>query len=278
MTENEQKKSRRKAFKEAVKREIREHKSSYWVFMVLRTLILVAIVNHILKGDYHSAFTCCIAMVLLFVPSIFQVKFQIEIPKGMEITILCFIYAAVILGEINAFYIAIPFWDTMLHTLNGFLCAAVGLSLVSLLNDNQKIAFHLSPFYLAVTAFCFSMTVGVMWEFCECFADLYLGTDAQKDWIVNSFQSVKLDPTDTNIAVPVTGVTDVILVFQDGSKQALGLGGYLDIGIIDTMKDLFVNFIGAVMFSTFGFLQAKSKERGGWTALFVPHRKNPQDL
>ena len=271
--QDKQQGSRSKRFKEAVKAEIREHKSSYWVFMVLRTLILVAIVRHIMLGDYQSVFTCCTAMVLLLAPSIFQVTFQVEIPKGLEITILCFVYAAVILGEINAFYIAIPFWDTMLHTLNGFLCAAVGLSLVGLLNDNQKIAFHLSPFYLAVTAFCFSMTVGVLWEFCECFADLYLGTDAQKDWIVSSFQTVKLDETNTNIAVPVEGVKDVILVYADGSKQALGLGGYLDIGLLDTMKDLGVNFIGAVVFSVFGYLQAKSKERGGWTALFVPHRK-----
>lgn len=258
---------------EAVRSEIREHKSSHTVFLVLRALILIAVVRHIFMGDFESVFTCCIALVLLMLPSVFQARFKVEIPVGLEITILCFIYAALILGEINAFYIAVPFWDTMLHTLNGFLCAAIGLSLVGLLNEAEGIGFQLSPFFLAVTAFCFSMTVGVVWEFAECFADLYLGADAQKDWIVNSFQSVKLDPTDTNIAVPVDGIADVILVFQDGSKQALGLGGYLDIGIIDTMKDLFVNFIGAVVFSTIGFFQARKRTRDGLAALFVPYKK-----
>lgn len=262
-----------KARMQLVQEEIREHKGSYRVFLVLRALIVLAIIRHAFQGDFESVFSCFIALVLLFVPSIFQARFKVCIPVGLEITILCFIYAAIILGEINAFYISIPFWDTMLHTLNGFLCAAVGLSLVSLLNDNQSIAVSLSPFYLAVTAFCFSMTIGALWEFAECFADLYLGADAQKDWIVSSFQSVKLDPTDTNIAVPVTGISDVILVFEDGSQQALGLGGYLDIGIIDTMKDLFVNFIGAVVFSAIGYVQAKSRQPEGFASLFVPTKK-----
>lgn len=257
----------------AIKDEIREHKISHRVFLVLRALIVFAAVRHVFLGDYQCVFTCCIALVLLCLPSVFQATFKVEIPVGMEITILCFIYAALILGEINAFYIAIPFWDTMLHTLNGFLCAAVGLSLINLLNESEGIGLQLSPFYLAVTAFCFSMTVGVLWEFAECFADLFLGMDAQKDWVVNSFQTVKLDETNTNIAVPVTGVTDVILVLENGSQQALGLGGYLDIGIIDTMKDLAVNFVGAVVFSAIGFFQAKKKQREGLASLFVPYKK-----
>lgn len=273
MTEKELKKSRRKAFAEAVKREMREHKSSYWVFMVLRFLILVAAGRHLFLGNYENVFLCLVAMILLLVPSIFQVRFQIEIPKGLEITILCFIYAAVILGEINAFYISIPFWDTMLHTLNGFLCAAVGFSLVNLLNENENIALSLSPFYLAVVAFCFSMTVGVLWEFAECWADLFLGTDAQKDWIVQDFATVMLDETKTNIAVPVEGVTDVIVVYADGSSQALGLGGYLDIGLMDTMKDLFVNFIGAVVFSAFGYVHADGRGSRSMIKLFVLRKK-----
>ena len=141
---SDKKKTAGQKFSAAVKSEIREHKSSHRVFLVLRALIVFAIVRHALMGDFESVFTCCTALVLLFVPSIFQARFKIEIPVGLEITILCFIYAAVILGEINAFYIAIPFWDTMLHTLNGFLCAAVGLSLIGLLNDAKGIGFQLS--------------------------------------------------------------------------------------------------------------------------------------
>lgn len=53
----------------------------------------------------------------------------------------------------------------MLHTLNGFLAAAIGFSLVDILNRDERAKFNLSPLYMAVVAFCFSMTIGVMWEF-----------------------------------------------------------------------------------------------------------------
>ena len=73
--------------------------------------------------------------------------------------------------------------------------------------------------------------------------------DMQKDTIVHSIGSVMLDPTGGNTPVAIHDITDVIVVTADGTQHPLGLGGYLDIGILDTMKDLFVNFIGAVVFS-----------------------------
>ena len=63
----------------------------------------------------------------------------------------------------------------------------------------------------------------------------------------------------------------MIVVHSDGTQQALGLGGYLDIGIIDTMKDLFVNFIGAVVFSVIGYFYVKKKGQGKVARRFIPH-------
>ena len=103
-------------------------------------------------------------IILLFAPLFIQNKFAITLPSGLEITIYFFIFAAEILGEINNFYGIIPYWDTILHTINGFLAAAVGFSLIDLLNKNSK-NVNLSPFYLCLVAFCFSMTIGVLWEF-----------------------------------------------------------------------------------------------------------------
>ena len=74
---------------------------------------------------------------------------------------LLFIFAAEILGELASFYVRVPNWDTMLHTVNGFLCAAVGFALVDMINRNERFSLKLSPVYLAIVAFCFSMTVGV---------------------------------------------------------------------------------------------------------------------
>ncbi len=272
MKRNREKKQYKKAFKEAMAKELREHRSSFIVFYVLRLLVLVSLVRQVMLGNYEGTFFCALTILLLYVPSWVQVRLKIELPPPLEITILCFIFAAEILGEVNAFYVVIPGWDTMLHTLNGFLCAAVGFSLVLLLNDDDRLTFHLSPLFLALVAFCFSMTIGVLWEFFEFGMDMFFGTDMQKDTVVHAIHTVALDPTRSNKVVSITGIQDVIV-----NGESLGLGGYLDIGIIDTMKDLFVNFIGAVVFSVTGFFYARSKgARRTPAQSFVPSKKTEE--
>lgn len=267
-----EKKLEKQSFRQAMEKELREHRSSFIVFSTLRILVLVALVRQIILGSYESAFFCILALALLYIPSWIQVRLRIELPPALEITILCFIFAAEILGEVNAFYVNIPMWDTMLHTINGFLAAAVGFSLVMLLNDDERLTFDLSPVFLALTAFCFSMTIGVLWEFFEFGMDWFFRTDMQKDTVVNAIYSVALDPTRSNRVVAVRGIHDVLI-----HGESLGLGGYLDIGLIDTMKDMFVNFIGAVVFSVTGFFYAKSKGRKRSAAQnFVPSKKTAE--
>ena len=262
----------KKAFRKAMDKELREHRSSFIVFSILRILVLAVLVRQIMLASYESAFFCVLTLLLLYVPSWVQVKLRIELPPPLEITILCFIFAAEILGEVNAFYVVVPNWDTMLHTLNGFLAAAVGFSMVILLNDDERLTFHLSPFFLALVAFCFSMTIGVLWEFFEFSMDYFFGFDMQKDTVVHSIHSVLLDPTRTNTVVTIPNIQDVVI-----NGRSLGVGGYVDIGIIDTMKDLFVNFIGAVVFSITGFFYAKSKGRRRTPAQgFVPSKKTQE--
>ncbi len=148
-----------------------------------------------------------------------------------------------------------PFWDTVLHTLNGFLAAAIGFSLVDLLNRSERTVFHLSPLFTAIVAFCFSMTIGVVWEFFEFGMDQILGFDMQKDTVVSTITSVMLNAQGRNVPVKIDQIQEVMV-----NGQALGLGGYLDIGLIDTMEDLFVNFIGAAVFSVIGFFYDQIQE------------------
>ena len=263
---------RRNDMKEAMRRELREHKSSFLVFSVLRALVIVSLARQLWRGSYESAFFCALTLLLLYVPSWVQVRLRIELPPPLEISVLCFIFAAEILGEVNAFYIVIPFWDTILHTLNGFLAAAVGFSLVVLLNGDERLTFDLSPAFMALTAFCFSMTIGVLWEFFEFGMDWFLGTDMQKDTVIHAIHTVALDVTRSNRVVTIPDITETAV---NGAE--LGLGGYLDIGLIDTMKDLIVNFIGAAVFSVTGFFYVKS--RGGKRTAaqgFVPAPKTAE--
>ena len=263
-----EKRQYKKAFQEAMAKELREHRSSFIVFLILRLLVIVVLVRQLMLANYEGAFFCILTLLLLYVPSWIQVKLRIELPPPLEITIFCFIFAAEILGEVNAFYVVIPGWDTMLHTINGFLAAAVGFSMVMLLNEDERVTFRLSPAFLAMVAFCFSMTIGVLWEFFEFGMDFFLGTDMQKDTIVHAIHTVTLDPTLSNKVVTIPDIQDVII-----NGESLGLGGYLDIGIIDTMKDLFVNFIGAVVFSVIGFVFLKRQGKGGVAGQFIPRRK-----
>lgn len=246
------------------------HKRTLAVYLVLRALVIFVMVRAFFLRHYENMFMCILTLILLILPSIITKKLKIHLPSALEIVVLCFIFAAEILGEISSFYIKVPHWDTALHTINGFLCAAVGFALVDLFNRDEHFTFKLSPLFLAVVAFCFSMTIGVLWEFFEFSADFFFGTDMQKDTIVRQINTVELDSTRTNKVVKVKDIDDVIIVHSDQTQENLGLGGYLDIGIIDTMKDLFVNFIGAVVFSILGFIYVKTRGKGKIASSFIP--------
>ena len=238
---------------------IREDKKTFAVYVVLRLIVIAVAVLQFFNGNYANAALCLFTLVLFLLPAFVESNFGVRVPSTLEIIVLLFIFAAEILGELGDFYVKFTFWDTMLHTLNGFLAAAVGLSLIDLLNRSERFDVHLSPVFVALVSFCFSMTIGVLWEFFEFGMDCIFLTDMQKDTVVNVISSVSLNPDGVNKAVIIRDITDTAV-----NGQSLGLGGYLDIGLIDTMKDLLVNFIGAVVFSIFGYFYTKheGKSRG----------------
>lgn len=247
-----------------------KNKTTLTVYLVLRGLVIFVLIRSLLRREYQSMFLCALSLVLMVLPSIISKKLKIVLPSTLEVIILLFIFAAEILGEIHSFYVRIPNWDTMLHTINGFLCAAIGFCLVDMLNRDDQFSFKLSPLYLAIVSFCFSMTVGVLWEFYEFGVDQLLGMDMQKDTVVHIINSVNLDPTRSNTVIHIQDIVDTIVVHSDGTQESLGLGGYLDLGIIDTMKDLLVNFIGAVVFSTIGYFYVKQEGKGKVANRFIP--------
>ena len=206
------------------------------VQMVLTMLVIVSIIRQFFLGNYHNMFLGILTLILFMVPQF--------IDKKLGVTI--------------------PVWDTILHTTNGFLMAAIGFALIDLFNRSDRFSIKMSPYFVAFFAFCFSMTVGVLWEFFEFSMDWFFGLDMQKDWIVPAINSVKLNPTGANIPIHV----DVQSVVING--ETWNLGGYLDIGIVDTMKDLMVNFVGAVVFSAIGILYLKHRGKGKLAASLIP--------
>lgn len=248
-----------------LKATIRQQPAVFAVYVVLRLIVVAELVLSILRGEYESAFICLLVLILFILPFFIQQNFGIQLPTTLEIIILLFIFAAEILGELEGYFITYPNWDTMLHTTTGFLCAATGFALIDILNRNSRIKFQLSPIYVALAAFCFSMTVGVLWEFFEFGMDRLFHLDMQKDTVVQSITSVMLDPTNSNTPITIDGIHSVAVNGND-----LGFDGYLDIGLYDTMEDLFVNFIGAVTFSIIGYFYIKHRGKGKLARAFIP--------
>lgn len=264
LEENMENNKKRRGMKE-IRAYAKQRPKVFTVYVILRLLVVAVLVRSAMLKEYESMFVCLLVLVLFMLPFFIQQNFGIELPSTLEIIILLFIFAAEILGELGCYFITYPYWDSMLHTTTGFLCAATGFALIDILNRNSRIKFQLSPVYVALAAFCFSMTVGVMWEFFEFGMDRLFHMDMQKDTVIQSVTSVMLDPTNSNIPVTIDGIHSVAVNGQD-----LGFDGYLDIGLYDTMEDLFVNFVGAVVFSTIGYFYIKHRGRGKLARAFIP--------
>lgn len=261
----EQRRQRAREVRAQAKQDVRSHPLLFTTYVVLRALVLLVLVLEALKGDYYNVFLCGLTLVLFMIPAFVEHRLHIDVPNTLEIIILLFIFSAEILGEIQEYYLMFPFWDTMLHTMNGFLMAAIGIAMVDILNRSRKFKVRLSPAFVALVAFCFSMTVGVVWEFFEYGMDVFFHTDMQKDTWINTIYSVSLNPEGRNVAQQV--IVDSVVVNGEAWP------GYLDIGLHDTMKDLLVNFVGAVIFSVIGALYIMGRGKGWFAKKFIPRLK-----
>lgn len=255
--------------------EYKKHrKRNITLLIVLQGLVVLTIGAQIYHKNYYNVFLCVLTLALFNIPKIMDKKFNVKLPTVLESTILLFIYAAEILGEIQSFYTIIPHWDTLLHTLNGFIMAAIGFAMIDILNDDPRVHMNMSPHFVAFVAFCFSMTIGVLWEFFEFTVDTFLKYDMQKDFIVTSFSSVAINTSGLNDPVKLTDIVKTIINYGNGQQYVIN--GYLDIGIRDTMKDLLVNLIGAAVFSVIGMFYIKHRGKGKIASSLIPTLKKDE--
>ena len=265
------KKAKKERLRDRLKEQIKTHKKAFALYVILRLLVIITLVLQLIHGNYENAFLCILTLILFLIPSFFESRFKLDLPEAWEIVILRFIFAAEILGEIQNFYNVFANWDLILHTINGFLCAAVGFSLIDILNRYDKFHLNLSPFFVAVVGFCFSMTIGVLWEFFEYGADKVFHTDMQKDRIVENIYSVALNDEGKNVVVKVEDITETHIVTENGEYTINN--GYLDIGLSDTMGDLLVNFIGATIYCIIGFVYVKKRDDDSFAQKFIVRMK-----
>lgn len=252
------------------------------VYIVLRGLVILTMILQFLQGNFENVFLCFFTLVLLVIPIIINKTLVIKLPSVLENIIFIFIFSAQILGEVQNFYTHFPYWDTILHTLNGFLCAALGFSLVDLLNTNEKFSLRLSPIFVSLIAFSVSMTIGIFWEFFEYSADKIFYTDMQKDTVITELSTISLHPEKKNKAIILNKIDKTIIyaIDKDGKEvEYIVDNGYLDIGLNDTIEDLFVNFIGASIFSLLGYMYIKHRDdKYKFIEAFIITLKNEEEI
>ncbi len=248
--------------------------------VVLSVLVVLVMIRQFFMGNYSHVFTCVLTILLFTIPTFVDRHLNIKMPILLEVIILFFIFAAEIMGEIQSFYTLIPMWDTILHTINGFIMAAIGFALIDILNQSPRIHITMSPWFVAFVTFCFSMTIGVLWEFFEYSMDQIFMTDMQKDWLVHNISSVLINPSGLNEPIIIKDVTRTVIsgTINGAPQDWVVDGAYLDVGIIDTMKDLIVNCIGAVVFSIFGFLYIKTRGKGRIVTSLIPKLKTHEEI
>lgn len=260
---------------EEMKRHVRSKGRAIRIlYIFLNGLVTITLVRSFFRGELFNVLVCLLTLALFMIPAMVEKNFRLRLPRFFEGVVLVFIFSAEILGEINCYYQKIPHWDTVLHTVNGFMFAAFGFALLDMINRDGNIKFQLSPLYLALVAFCFSMTVGVLWEFFEFGADIIFHTDMQKDTYLTDIYTVMLDTEKTNTVIPVEGIAGVTV---QGASGDVVLPTYLDIGLFDTMKDLMVNFVGALVFSIIGYFFVKEKGEGRIARQFIPRLEEEGD-
>lgn len=219
----------------------------YVLFSMIASIIFIGtmfifpeffIKNNLIVGtpsDYSLMFVQCIlGLVALHLPNIIKRRLKIEAPGLMLVMFTVFLYCAIFLGEVRSFYYKLSYWDTVLHTFSGGMLGALGFSIISILNDSEDVTFKLTPAFVAVFAFCFALTLGTFWEIYEFSFDGILGLNMQKFMLENGTQLV--------------------------GRLAL----------MDTMKDLIVDAVGAGVVTLIGYVSLKYKK--GWVESWLLSR------
>ena len=235
---------------------IRANRAVYAIYCILCLISFGVLLYSLARQNFLGIFNAVLSLLLFLLPAFLEDQLRIELSATLEIITMLFVFCAQILGEVGMCYARFPFWDDLLHWINGFLFAAFGFSLAEICNRRKSATFHLSPFYLAIVACCFSLSIGVLWEFLEFFLDLATQGDMQKDRILHTISSGTFS-ANGQTPVAVKDIVQTAITTADGETYTVN--GYLDIGLFDTMKDLIVDFIGALIFSVIGYFHLKTK-------------------
>ncbi|MDR1507449.1 MAG: hypothetical protein LBI67_10155 [Treponema sp.] len=167
---------------------------------------------------------CILGSVALFLPSALEHKFKISFSNSMHVFFILFLYAAIILGEVRGYYRKFYHWDTILHALSGGMLSSFGFCIIDIINKSERINLGLSDWFISFFSFCFAVMLDTLWEIIEFIMDVFMDLNMQQ------------------------------YILPDGTVLT---GHY---ALADTMKDLIVDVLGALLISVLGYLIAKRRK------------------
>lgn len=229
------------------------------IYILLNIIIIINIIIEIINGDIQNVIICIVSIILLFLPYVFEKKFNFRIPNTFKVLIFVYILGTQILGEVNHFYLRVKYWDKIFHGLHGIIGSGFGFSLVYLLN---KYSIHhlFKPFFVVLTAFCISVTISVIWEVIEYNSDIIFKTDSQNDRYIDNINTVYLDSKKEANVIKINNIDHVIL-YDKNNNELRRMNGYLDVGLYDTMNDLIINIIISILFCLFSYFYLLNKDK-----------------
>ena len=187
-------------------------------------------------GELFSYFYCLATVAFVALPLVMSVLFRWKMNLFFYL-LFTFYTVGPLLGAVYNFYYLTSWWDILLHLLAGTVFAVVGGQLAYALNRNRETSY----LFAALFGVLLSISIAVVWEIFEYSSDVFLHSDMQADTIIEAIYT-KINRTD-GLADVYEGITETVV-----NGQSLGINGYLDIGLIDTMHDMIIETVGALIF------------------------------
>ncbi len=222
------------------KKKVVRLKVLYIIFLVILLLELLGSLGALFFGDTQAIKDAGLSNLFLVVlttgailtPWIIESRYDIDIPDFLEVVLLGMLFIAVFLGFMNDYYENVKNFDKFTHALSGVTLSVVAFQTLYIFNQSKKNNFRISSFAMSIFAYTFSITLLVIWEFYEFFIDTI---------------SFNIDNADGRNMQRYQWVNESISFPQD-------------YGLYDTMIDLLVGSVGALVVVIIGYLLIRRKQ------------------
>ncbi len=204
------------------------------IMKLIKVIVVISLIISLIFGKTSITFNLGMILVFLFLEKI--VRRKIGYSSKVELLIFIFILSTEILGEILRFYVSVPCFDIIIHVFSGIIISALGYYIFNKFSNKNDIL-------IIIFVFFFSMGTSAIWELTEFSIDRILKEDMQKDTVIKEITSYKFSFDDKK---PLTEKVDKAIL--NDIDLVKSYGGYIDIGLYDTMEDMFAALAGTIIY------------------------------